>query len=94
MKKRQVSTEVEEEEYKRMVEIRDEAAEKSIWYTNNKVIGIELDGIKMTLKDLDEIVISRLKDIINTEFDSDKYKKIDKLLNESKKKYQRLKEIT
>lgn len=47
--------------------------------------GIMIEGIKMTLKDLDEIVIKRLEEIINEDYRTEKYKKIEKMFNENKK---------
>lgn len=47
--------------------------------------GVDLDGIKMTMNDLDEIVIKRLGEIIKEEYGTYKYKKIDRLFNENKK---------
>ena len=57
----------------------------TVWYGNYKDNGIDLSGVKITMKDLDEIVIGRLSEIITEEYGSDKYKKIEKLFNESKK---------
>lgn len=57
----------------------------SVWHGNYKDKGIELSGVKMTMKDLDEIVIKRLDEIIKEEYGSDKYKKIERLFNENKK---------
>jgi hypothetical protein len=63
----------------------DESCKDTIWFNNYKDKGIDLDGIKMTMKDLDEIVIKRVEEIINEEFETDKYKKIEKMFNEGKK---------
>jgi hypothetical protein len=37
------------------------------------------------MKDLDEIVIKRIGEIINEEFETEKYKKIEKMFNEGRK---------
>ena len=63
----------------------DESCKNTVWFNNYKDKGIELSGIKMTMKDLDEIVIKRVREIINEESETDKYKKIEKMFNESKK---------
>lgn len=62
----------------------DESCKNTIWFDNYKDKGIELDGIKISIKDLDEIVIKRLGEIINEEFGTEKYKKIEKMFNEGK----------
>ena len=63
----------------------DDSCKDTVWYGNYKTDNNDLDGIKMTMKDLDEIVIKRVGEIINEESETDKYKKIEKMFNESKK---------
>jgi hypothetical protein len=63
----------------------DESYKNTGWSENYRDKFIDLSGIKITLKDLDEIVIQRLEEIIKYEHDTDKYKKIEKIFNENKK---------
>jgi hypothetical protein len=63
----------------------DESYKDTVWSENYKDKGIDLDGIKMSANDLDEIVIKRLGEIIREEHGTEKYKKIEKMFNESRK---------
>lgn len=63
----------------------DGSCKNTIWHNNYKDKGIDLDGIKMTMKDFDEIVIKRLGEIITEEYGTEKYKKIERMFNEKKK---------
>jgi hypothetical protein len=63
----------------------DESCKDTVWSENYKDKGIDLDGIQMTMKDFDEIVVRRLEEIIKYEHTTDKYKKIEKMFNESRK---------
>lgn len=65
--------------------IHDSSCKDGGWYENYKDKGIDLDGIEITMKDLDEIVIKRLGEIISEEYGTDKYKKIEKMFNEGRK---------
>ena len=64
----------------------DDSCKDTIWYGNYKDKGIDLDGIVMSMKDLDEIVIKRLDEIIKEEYGTDKYKKIERMFNEQKRR--------
>lgn len=63
----------------------DESYKDTVWSENYKDKGIDLDGIQMSMKDLDEIVIKRLGEIINEEYGTEKYKRIEKMFNEGRK---------
>lgn len=63
----------------------DKSCKDTIWFNNYKDKGIDLNGIRLSMKDLDEIVFKRLDEIIKEEYSSDKYKKIEKMFNENKK---------
>lgn len=66
---------------------RDESCEQMEYYKYYLNKGIMVEGIQMTMKDLDEIVIQRLEEIINekSEYESEKYKKIEKMFHEGRK---------
>jgi hypothetical protein len=63
----------------------DDSCKQMEYYKYYMNKGILIEGIKMTMKDLDEIVIKRIGEIVNEEYETDKYKKIEKMFNENKK---------
>jgi hypothetical protein len=63
----------------------DESCKNTIWFNNYKDKGILIDGIKMSMEDLDQIVIKRIEEIINEEYGTDKYKKIERMFHDKKK---------
>lgn len=71
----------------------DESYKQVGWYENRKDKGVDLDGIKMSMKDFDEIVIKRVEEIIRGEYNTDKYKKIERTINEIFKKDEEIKKL-
>jgi hypothetical protein len=63
----------------------DESYKNTGWSENYKDKYIDLSGIQMSMTDFDEIVIKRVNEIINEDFGTEKYKKIEKMFNEGRK---------